>query len=73
MNMQTVLVFKTSVTKKNEVKKLSPLLNELAENNCHWNFDLGDCDNILRVETQKLQAATVSALLTVQGFYCEEL
>lgn len=71
--MQTVLVFKTSVTKKNEVKKLSPLLNELTENNCHWNFDLGDCDNILRVETQKLQPCNISTLLQLQGFLCEEL
>jgi len=68
-----VLVFKTSVTKKNEVKKLSPLLNELTENNCHWNFDLGDCDKILRVETRQLQPVAVSSLLEVQGFYCEEL
>ena len=71
--MENVLVFKTSVTKKTEVQKLSPLLNKLIKHNGCWNFDLEDCDNILRVETQKLQAGNISTLLQLQGFYCEEL
>ncbi len=71
--MKTVLVFKTSVTKKKEIKKLRPLLNELIGQNGNWNFDLEDRDNILRVETQALQAKTVSSALHNNQFYCEEL
>lgn len=71
--MKNVLVFKTSVTKKKEVKKLRPLLNKLINNKEQWNFDLEDCDNILRIESQKLQAAIISSTLQVQGFDCEEL
>lgn len=71
--MKTVLVFKTSVTKKEEIKKLRPLLNELIDQNGYWNFDLEDCDNILRVETHMLQAKTISLALHGHQFDCEEL
>ena len=71
--MKTVLVFKTSVRRKKEVRKLKTLLNKLIDYNGYWNFDLEDCDNILRVETQKLQAETVSSVLNMHGFDCEEL
>lgn len=74
MIAKSVLVFKTSVTKKKEIKSLKPLLNQLIDcSNEHWNFDLEDCDNILRVETHKLPATRISSTLQLQGFYCEEL
>ncbi len=72
-NMNTVLVFKTSVSKQEEVKKIRPLLNKLTYRNGNWNFDLEDCDNILRVETQKLQPGKIATALQTHGFYCEEL
>lgn len=71
--MKNVLVFKTSVTGKDEVKKLKPLLNRLVNQHGYWNFDLEDCDNILRVETQSLSAPVISSLLQKSGFRCEEL
>lgn len=71
--MKNVLVFKTSVTNKTEVQKLSPLLDKLIENKCIWNFDLEDCDKILRVETLKQQPLNFSDLLRLHGFNCEEL
>ena len=71
--MKTVLVFKTSVTKNDEVMKLRPLLNKLVGHSGHWSFDLEDCDNILRVETQKLRAVTISSALQGHGFFCKEL
>lgn len=71
--MKNVLVFKTTVTNKTEVQKLSPLLDKLIENNCIWNFDLEDCDKILRVETLKEQPLNFSGLLRLHGFNCEEL
>ncbi|MFT0715219.1 hypothetical protein [Flagellimonas lutimaris] len=71
--MMTVLVFKTSVKRKDEVKQLRPTLNKLVDNNGSWNFDLEDCDNILRVETQGLEAPTITSLLQNNGYKCEEL
>jgi hypothetical protein len=71
--MQTVLVFKTSVKANGEVKQLRPFLNRLIQKKGTWNFDLEDCDNILRVETHLLTAENISATLLRQGFYCEEL
>ncbi|MBO6588897.1 MULTISPECIES: hypothetical protein [Flavobacteriaceae] len=71
--MKTILVFKTSVKQKGEVNQLRPWLNKLVNSNGCWNFDLEDCDKILRVETQSLHAPTIASLLKNQGFYCEEL
>ncbi|QQX75298.1 MULTISPECIES: hypothetical protein [Aequorivita] len=73
MKDNMVLVFKTSVSANEEVKQLRPLLNKLIRQNGDWNFDLEDCDNILRVETHLLKAETISTTLHNQGFYCEEL
>lgn len=71
--MKTVLVFKTSVLEEQQIRKLRPLLNKLVNRNGCWNFDLEDCDNILRVETQNLHACTISSLLEKNGYRCEEL
>ena len=71
--MKTILVFKTSVTKKREVRTLKPVLNRLITKNDYWNFDLEDCDNILRVETKVVRVDSVIRILKHHGFYCEEL
>ncbi len=71
--METVLVFKTSVSVNDEVRQLSAALDKLTRQNGSWDFDLEDCDKILRVETQFLKAENIAATLRNQGFYCEEL
>lgn len=71
--MSTVLVFKTSVSSTREVRKLLPVLNSIVRNKGHWNFDLEDCDNILRVETTKKELLKIQHALKRRGFYCEEL
>ncbi|MDH7913988.1 hypothetical protein [Winogradskyella sp. SYSU M77433] len=71
--LKTVLVFKTSIYNTDEVQKLNPLLNKLVAKNDRWNFDLEDCDNILRVESNTITAESVLGLLGMHGFYCEEL
>ncbi len=73
MTAKTVLVFRTSVTHPQQVRQLQPLLNALIAREGHWNFDLEDCDHILRVETQQLRADNIAMALRVQGFRCEEL
>ncbi|MEO1010327.1 MAG: hypothetical protein AAFX53_03420 [Bacteroidota bacterium] len=71
--MKTILVFKTSVESKRQIRWLATNLNRLLNTNGRWNFDLEDCDNILRVETQHPDANAVSRLLLAKGFSCEEL
>ena len=71
--MKPVLVFKTSVNFKAEVRKLKPQLNMLIRLEDRWNFDLEDCDNILRVESADCNADHIKKLLQVAGFDCEEL
>jgi hypothetical protein len=71
--MNAVYVFRTSVSGSNEVRQLQPELNGILNRNGHWNFDLEDCDNILRVETSVLRARAIASVLHKAGFECEEL
>ena len=71
--MTTVFIFKTSIHKRSHIKKVKPLLNHLINKNGSWNFDLEDCDNILRVETQIVKSDTIRDIINNQGFLCEEL
>ncbi|MCE7056424.1 hypothetical protein LZF95_17200 [Algoriphagus sp. AGSA1] len=71
----TVEVFKTNVKGNRQAKELLELMQmKLAD--CIINFDLEDCDKILRVETnggcEDLSQRVIS-LLTSKGFFCEEL
>ena len=38
-----------------------------------WNFDLEDCDNILRIVAGPLSPRQVEAVLQTAGFDCQEL
>ncbi|WP_224998797.1 hypothetical protein [Cesiribacter sp. SM1] len=68
-----VLVFKTSVQNKAEVAGLAPALNYLLNKRGIWNFDLEDCDHILRIESSSLQCEEIIRLMNGQGFFCAEL
>lgn len=50
--IKTVLVFKTNVYKKSDAGKIVKLLNKELPNT-KANFDLDDCDKILRVESTR--------------------
>lgn len=67
-----VTVFKTSVTKKSFANNLRKEIL-LYSNVMTCNFDLMDCDNILRIESNVEIAEKVIALLNDKGFLCEEL
>lgn len=67
-----IYVFKTSVQTENDVRLLKPHLDKaLAE--LDWNFDLEDCDRILRAETPLEYPEKIAAVLRQKGFECEEL
>lgn len=71
--MRTIIsVFKTSVTSEEEANKVRPYLDLLyAVKN--WNFDLEDCDNILRVDSITHVSEYVVRMMIMLGFSCEEL
>jgi len=67
-----VLVFKTSVETTDHVNRLSPKLNALAGYGS-WNFDLSDCDRILRIVSDHVNPETAIQLINSLGFVCHEL
>jgi hypothetical protein len=65
-------IFKTSVKTKRQVKKLIPHINDILPNE-KWNFDLEDCDKILRIDSEENIGLKIIDLLNIHKFYCEEL
>jgi hypothetical protein len=67
-----VEVFKTNVRKKTQSKMLRSILSE-AYPSSRINFDLSDCDKVLRVEGDNMDASTIMILVKEHGFVCEVL
>lgn len=67
-----VEVFKTNIGEEELAKQLTlKLLVHLPQ--CKINFDLQDCDNILRVEGHQIAAEKIIELVSVHGYQCEIL
>ena len=67
-----VQVFKTNVTDPSQASLLCALVQtEVTVQRA--NFDLEDCDKILRVESTVNIDEKIIALLHLHGFLCEEL
>jgi hypothetical protein len=67
-----VLVFITSVSEPEQVSRVSPLLAAVSAIE-EWNFDLEDCDRILRVVSNDISPRYIESLLQDAGFNCMEL
>jgi hypothetical protein len=67
-----VEVFKTNVQKKAQSKMLHCILSE-AFPSFKINFDLSDCDKVLRVEGDNMEALRIMILVKDYGFKCEIL
>ena len=67
-----VEVFKTNVQKKTQSKMLLCILSE-AFPSFKINFDLSDCDKVLRVEGDKMEVLRIMMLVKKYGFNCEIL
>ena len=67
-----VEVFKTNVQKKTQSKMLLSILSE-AFPSFKINFDLSDCDKVLRVEGDNMEALRIVMLVKEYGFNCEVL
>ena len=67
-----VEVFKTNVQKKAQSKMLLCILSE-AFPSFKINFDLSDCDKVLRVEGEIMEPLRIMILVKEYGFECEIL
>ena len=67
-----VYVLKTSVKYKKQVKIIAKEFDKITEIK-RWNFDLEDCDKILRIETTKKTLKIVCEILNSLNYICEEL
>ena len=67
-----VLVFSTSVKEPRQVNKVTALLTKVPAI-AQWNFDLEDCDNILRIVAKGLSPQYIETLLGKAGIHCQEL
>jgi len=67
-----VEAFKTNVQKKAQSKMLLCILSE-AFPSFKINFDLSDCDKVLRVEGDNMEALRIMILVKEYGFTCEVL
>ncbi len=70
---KTIWVFRTSVKMQVDVRRLKPILDRLMHEGDKWNFDLEDCDHILRVETKSLSAPEIIYQMEKAGYQCVEL
>lgn len=67
-----VEVFKTNVQKKAQSKMLLCALYD-AFPSFKINFDLSDCDKVLRVEGDNMESFRIITLVKEYGFMCEPL
>ena len=67
-----VEAFKTNVQKKAQSKMLLCILSE-AFPSFKINFDLSDCDKVLRVEGDNMEELRIMILVKEYGFKCEIL
>ncbi len=65
-------IFKTNVKSQKDVKAISRIF-EASESIAHFNFDLEDCDKILRVKSEHLKATEIISLVSHLNHSYEEL
>jgi copper chaperone len=67
-----ILVFKTNIRLKKDLKVVEPLLNK-NDSILRWNVDRADADRVLRVVTSANISCELQNQLTQAGYICEEL
>lgn len=67
-----IFVFKTSVKTSTQAKKLKQSIDSLLPN-ASWNFDLTDCDKILRINSEENVVLKITELLQAHNHHCEEI
>lgn len=67
-----VEVFKTNVVEVSQASKILAILHENFPGN-RINFDLHDCDKILRIEGKYFDPTEIAAVVQENGFSCTVL
>ena len=67
-----VEVFKTNVEHRELAEQLASILQSRFTF-CKINFDLDDCDKILRVEGKQICVESIIEILNIHGLQCEVL
>jgi hypothetical protein len=67
-----ILVFKTNLQYKKNLKQVVPHLKEL-KGVIKWNIDFHDKDRVLRIVSTDLSPRVVEITLKNAGYACEEL
>ena len=67
-----IIIFKTDVATQTQASTLYPLLKALPPVQ-QYNFDLEDCDRILRIVSTEPETRAVCQVLKTQGFNCEKM
>lgn len=72
--MKIVQIFKTDVQDQKDAKRIILFLHQ-NYSHCKVNFDLDDCDKILRIESQleSVKESTVQLVVAGYGYNCEPL
>ncbi len=64
-----IFIFKTSVKTKRQVRALHPEIDKILSK-AKWNFDLEDCDKILRIESEVDIIFPIIMILKIHNFNC---
>jgi len=67
-----ILIFRTSVTHKQDIKRIESVLTQYPQIN-RWNIDFEDWEKILRIESKGISAADISKALQAVRIYISEL
>ena len=67
-----ILIFRTSITQKGDVKRIGKLLAQYPQIN-KWNVDFEDWEKILRIECSGVTALEISETLRNNHIFAPEL
>lgn len=68
-----IKIFKTDVSNSNQVNDIIQMLSLNFPAMAAVNFDLEDCDNILRVDALGVPPQDIVSQLHTLGYQCEEI
>ena len=72
METHNILVFKTNIRFKKDIKIIGTFLSGYKPV-IRWNVDRKDTDNILRIESESGDPLEIIKTINKAGYHCEEL
>lgn len=72
MNSDDILIFSTSITKKQDIKRIEILFAQYPQIH-KWSVDFEDWEKVLRIESQDITADSIIDVLWTIGIIASEL